>query len=69
MNLTEEQITEAKKELERRAKERDERYQREYLEQQRAAQVRFDDKMDMRYPDVDRETRYSIYIDYCEFYG
>lgn len=68
MNLTEEQLDEAKRELARRDKEQAERYHQEYIERQRAADERFRLKMEAAYPGIDADTRYSIYADYRDHY-
>jgi hypothetical protein len=66
--LTEEQLAAARAELDRREAARSKRYHDEYVARERAAEQQFTDKMDRAYPGVDRDTRYSIYSDYRDFY-
>jgi Skp family chaperone for outer membrane proteins len=68
MELTEEQLAAAQAELARREAARRQQYHDEYVERERQAEQRFMDKMDRAYPGIDRDTRYSIYSDYRDFY-
>ena len=68
MALTEEQLAEAKAELERRKQAESDRYAREWAERQHKAEEQFLEKMDRAYPSIDRDTRYSIWSDYDNYY-
>lgn len=68
MALTEQQLEEAAQEIARREQASRDGYARECAERRRVDEEQFETKMDAWYPDVDRETRYSIYTDYREFH-
>jgi hypothetical protein len=66
--LSERQLAKARQELDRRDQAKRDKYAHEYAERQRVAEERFGAKMDAAYPGIDADTRYSIYVDYCDFY-
>jgi hypothetical protein len=68
MELTEEQLKEAKAELERREKARNQKYHDEYVARQREAERLHWLKMEAAYPGIDHDTLYSIYSDMRDFY-
>lgn len=68
MELTEEQLEEARQELARREKARNDAYSAEWQRKQNEAEERFLEKQDRYHPDIDRDTRYEIYADYRDFF-
>lgn len=68
MALTEEQLAEAKAELDRRTAEKSNLYVREYARRQAEAEERHFIKMEAAYPGIDRETMSNIYYDMRDFY-
>lgn len=66
--LSESELEEARREIARREKEKSDAWQREYDARVKADNDRFEAEMNAAYPDVDADTRYSIYSDYRDFY-
>ncbi len=68
MTLTEEQLQEAREELRRRDRARNDQYASEYLRQQKEAEERHWRKMEAAYPGISRDTMSCIYNDMRDFY-
>lgn len=68
MNLTEEQLAEAKAELAKRDREQRRRYEEECARRNREAEDRFWAGMLTKYPDLDRDTMYDIWSEVDDYY-
>lgn len=68
MDLTEEQLEEARQEIRRRDKAQSDAYAAEWQCRQNEVKERFWTGMLAKYPGLDRETMYDIYWEVRDFY-
>jgi len=68
MKLTEEQLEEARAEIERREDAKAKAYHDEYMRKVREDDERFHAKMKAQYPNLSEDDMYDIYSQYSDYY-